>query len=437
MRWLRAALVLAAIALAALPGRASDDAPAARFPLHVGEGGRYLADATGRPFLVNGDTAWSLIAQLTREEAEAYLADRKRRGFNALLVNLVEHQFAARAPANAYGDAPFARGKPFGALERAYFDHAAWVLKRAEELGFVVFLAPAYLGANGGGQGWFLEASAAGDATLRRYGEAVARRFADRRNIVWVHGGDFDAPDKALVRAVVSGIKTVSPGSLHTVHSTRDTVTRDYWAGEPWLSLDTAYTYGDAHAATLAQTERRPPIPVVLIEGLYEGEHGTDARKLRMQAYGALLAGAAGHFFGNNPIWNFGGRALYAAGQGWREALDSAGSRSMSHLAAMFDGLPWWRMSPGKPLAGIALGGDVYWISDGRSGIGYMPDGGQPSAALRLSGWSGEVAWIDPAGGRRYPPEAIVAERRGEVRPPAAANAAGDPDWVFVLRSAD
>ena len=64
------------------------------FPLSVGPGERYLVDAAGRPFLIHGDTAWSLIAQLTREDVELYLDDRRARGFNTILVNLIESRFA-------------------------------------------------------------------------------------------------------------------------------------------------------------------------------------------------------------------------------------------------------------------------------------------------------------------------------------------------------
>jgi hypothetical protein len=77
------------------------------FPLRVRQGARFLEDAAGEPFFIQGDTAWSLIAQLTREGAEEYLQDRRRRGFNTLLVNLLEHRFASHAPNNAYGEPPF------------------------------------------------------------------------------------------------------------------------------------------------------------------------------------------------------------------------------------------------------------------------------------------------------------------------------------------
>ena len=61
------------------------------YPLQVSANRRYLVDQRGVPFLVHGDTAWSLTTALTREETRQYLADRRGKGFNSLIVNLIEH----------------------------------------------------------------------------------------------------------------------------------------------------------------------------------------------------------------------------------------------------------------------------------------------------------------------------------------------------------
>ena len=68
------------------------------FPVAIKSGNRYLVDATDRPFLIHGDTAWSLIVQLKRPDAEIYLEDRRVRGFNTILVNLLEHQVREQSP---------------------------------------------------------------------------------------------------------------------------------------------------------------------------------------------------------------------------------------------------------------------------------------------------------------------------------------------------
>lgn len=77
------------------------------FPLRLSADGKYLVDWGNRPFFTNGDTAWSLIAQLSQVNADIYLADRAQRGFNLVLVNLIGHQFATNAPANRRSNAVY------------------------------------------------------------------------------------------------------------------------------------------------------------------------------------------------------------------------------------------------------------------------------------------------------------------------------------------
>src|SRR5690606_20547631 len=95
-----------------------------------------------------------------------------------------------------------------------------------------------------------------------------------------------------------------------------------------------------------AQRDFDVRMPSFLIESTYENEHGATGRQLRMQAYQALLTGAAGHVFGNNPIWHFDGPGIYAAPVDWKEALGSEGARGMTHLMKLMGALPWWELVP-------------------------------------------------------------------------------------------
>jgi hypothetical protein len=174
-----------------------------------------------------------------------------------------------------------------------------------------------------------------------------------------------------------------------------------------------------------------------MIEGLYEGEHGTDGARLRLQGYAAMLAGAAGHFFGNNPIWHFSGPGLYPTEHGWRDALDSEGAQSMSHLRAVFESLPWWLLSPSRSIRGLEIQGTAYLAStaDGSYGIGYVPDVAEQAFRLEADGLSGKIQWIDPSSGREYPPVALEPRAKTGISPPAVTNAGGQADWVFVVHS--
>lgn len=93
-------------------------------PLKVSANHRHLEDSTGKPFLLVGDTAWSLIAQLKREEVNACLDDRRRGGFSAIIVSLIEHEFADKAPAMMDGTQPFLAPADFARPNPAYFDRA-------------------------------------------------------------------------------------------------------------------------------------------------------------------------------------------------------------------------------------------------------------------------------------------------------------------------
>jgi hypothetical protein len=104
---------------------------------------------TNKPVFITGEAAWSLIAEPSDADVETYLADRAARGFNGIIVNLIEHQYADHAPADFYGDAPFS-GASFSTPNEAYFAHADHVISRAAAHGITVFLFPVYLGYGSG-----------------------------------------------------------------------------------------------------------------------------------------------------------------------------------------------------------------------------------------------------------------------------------------------
>src|SRR5262249_4860922 len=218
-------------------------------------------------------------------DLETYLAARAAKGFNAVLVNLIEHKFAAQPPRDAFGNAPFTTAGDFSTPNPAYFAHVDRVLERAEAHGFVVLLAFAYLGFNGGDQGWYQELSAQNAATLRCYGQYLGARYRDRGNIIWVAGGDYNPPNKDIVRQMVAGIRDRDGVHLMTAHCAPETAALEYWAGEAWIDLDTVYTYISVPAASAA-AYARSDAPFFLIESTYENEHGVTAARLRERPCG-------------------------------------------------------------------------------------------------------------------------------------------------------
>lgn len=403
--------------------------PRMTFPLRAADNGTYLVDARGAPVFLHGDSAWSLIAKLTRAEAEDYLSDRAARGFNTVLVNLIEHKFATRPPRNAEGEAPFLHNGAFNTPNDAYFAHADWVIRCAARHGIAVLLAPAYLGQHGGDEGFYQEMQTSGSAALHAYGEYVGARYAAFENVIWVLGGDYLPPAEGLelVRAVGEGIRRHDTRHLFTAHWSAEVSALDVPdpAIRGWLNLNTTYTYASVYAKSLHDHARA--LPHVLIESAYENEHDSTPQSLRAQAYAAVLSGATGQVFGSSAIWGF---------WSWRRYLDSDGSRSMTHLRTLLDTLPWQTLVP--DLAERVLrGAHLASTPDGNLALAYVPS----SQAVRLDTSALHVPlrarWYDPASGRSLAIAPTSLQTAGLVTLTApGANAAGDADWVLVVEHA-
>jgi len=410
------------------------------FPLHPVEGQRYLVDALGQPFLIVGDSAWSLLTQLTTEDAELYLNDRQAKGFNTVLVNLLEHKFANGAPRNVYGDGPFKQDGDFSTTNDRYFDHAERVLRDAVQKGFLVLLAPAYTGAGGGDEGWYREMKACGPDKLRDFGRYVGKRFKDFKNIIWVNVGDYNPPNKKLSEAVVEGIREILPDSLHTAHNGPGMHGLGYWsASEIPIAIDTLYTYAPVAAEALLLAENRKT-PYFLIESAYENEGDGTPLRTRIQAWQAVLSGAAGQVFGNNPIWYFNASAVKSQPMQWKAALNSPGTLGVSHLRNFLLSLPWFALEPDRDqhlLVGGALHGHFQAVAayspDGKFGIVYLPS--PRPFAIDMKQFAGDhvaARWFDPADGRflNSDPEHLRASGRQEFTVPGCSR---DGDWVLLL----
>ena len=398
-------------------------------PLRISENHRYLVDQKGTPFLLQGDAAWSLVANLTREDAEDYLKDRQARGFNALMVNLIEHKFAAHAPRNAYGEAPFPDPGDFSVQNEKYFAHADWVIRRAAEHGQLVLLAPIYLGYPGLDEGFYDEVMAMGPEKCLAYGRFLGRRYRGFDNILWVMGGDRDpGPAREAVDMVAYGIRESDRRHLMTAHCHSESAPVEQYPGS-WLQVGTSYAYEIVHLRLGWDYDRKPAMPLFLIESIYEGEHNSSEVQVRRQAYWAVLCGEFGHVMGNFPIWCF--------KPGWREALDKPGSVGMQHWGRLFRSRPWHTLSPDTEHKVVTDGLGEFWgldylaaavSADGRLMVGYMPTARTITVDLsKLAKGSANAWWFDPRTGKAVPAGTFPTDGPRQFTPPAAG------DWVIVL----
>ena len=414
------------------------------YPLRLSADRTFLVDQRSRPFFINGDAAWSLIVQATAAEAATYLENRARKGYNLVLVNLIEHTFSDSAPANRAGEVPFTRRGDFTTPNEAYFAHADWIIREAAELGMVVLLDPLYLGYQCGSEGWCQEVKASSLSAMRSYGRYVGSRYRRFANLVWLIGGDADPVVNGVepqVRELVSGIKESDSTHLFTAHNAPEQSALDVWGADTWVDLNSLYTYGRTYAAAQEQVTRHGARPFFLLESSYENEHASNPASLRRQAYWSVLSGGVcGHVFGNCPVWGFGASAAagFCAVREWKSQLDSPGSTTLAYVGQLFSSRAFFALVPDLThavlIAGRGSRDDLATAArarDGSSVIVYMPT--RRSITIDLSAFrEGRVRawWFDPATAVATLIGLYPAAGRGEFTPPASG------DWVLVLDEA-
>jgi hypothetical protein len=447
---------------------ASPQPPAYSFPLKVSANHRYLVDQRGRPFRIQGDSAQSLITNLTSIEAETYLADRRSKGFNTVNINLLERKFAISAPKNRRGDDPFTARDNFATPNEAYFDFADSIIDLAASKGMLVTLAVMYLGYHGGEQGWWSTLTNAVNTqdVCYRFGFYVGRRYKNRTNILWVIGGDFTPPPgsegEKRLHKFMEGIKAAGASQLWAGDWNAPCLSTDVRAFASDMDLNAVYTYGMNGHDGLTYAESRaaysyaPARPAYLKETGYEEEVWLpgDSSSVRKYEYWAVLGGAtAGIFFGHRDIWEFatsGWSSGAAPAHGpWQNALNSRGNLDMMHLGRLLDSVAWYKLVPSGTVGTktlITAGGGSYGkqdyvtaaaAADRKLLLAYLPPGASTEGvAINMGSFAGPVRgrWFDPTSG-------IYIDISGEALQNFGSrtfmipsnNTVGARDWVLVL----
>ena len=438
---------------------AAEASPPAGHPLRVGPDGRHLVRADGRPFFYLGDTAWSLFHRLTREEADRYLRNRAAKGFTVIQAVALSENDGLRTP-NAYGERPLVGNDPRRPNE-AYFAHVDWVIDRAAELGLCVALLPTW------GDKWHSRQNEPGPkvfadaATARDFARFIGRRYASRA-VIFVLGGDrnVETPeDLAITRAFAEGLEETAPKVLVTYHPRGPGRSSDALHREPWLDfnmIQSSHTGRGSDNGGNVEHDRslEPAKPTLDGEPRYEaliadfymrGANPAlrfDDYDVRLAAYRAVLAGAAGHTYGNNNIWQMwapGREPVLGADTPWSEAVDHPGSFQMGHLRRLLESRPWETLvpdqallvGPNAPADGFARAAVA---SDRSFAFVHSPRGESVSVdqtrlrALDLTAW-----WFDPRYGRAYFVHTGVGTAIQVFTPPSSGRGC---DWVLVLDDA-
>ena len=191
--------------------------PAMPERIKVSENHRFLVDQDGNPFFYLGDTAWELFHRLTREEADAYLQDRARKGFTVIQAVAVAEMSGINVP-NAYGHLPFhdqdpARPAVSEGDENDYWDNVDYIVRRANELGLYVGLLPTW------GCYWHDGQNPPfNPENARQYGEWIGQRYREAK-VIWILGGDRNPENdrhRNTIRAMADGLRKGDGGGRST-----------------------------------------------------------------------------------------------------------------------------------------------------------------------------------------------------------------------------
>ena len=299
------------------------------------------------------------------------------------------------------------------------------------------------------------------------FGNWLGTRYADRSNIIWVLGGDihpvwsgadytavWDAMAAGLAQGAAGGDQS---GLLMTFHpaTAGGNMSSSIWLHhKEWLDFNMVQS---GHKTYLSPTydlisndyALSPTKPVLDAEPAYEGMHRDlntssavfTAAQVRNRAYQAVFAGAFGHTYGANGVFQF-TREGDAAGQfgdpdPWETAIQYPGSAQMVHLKNLIQSRPFLTRVPAQSIIESDPGDrddriQATMDSDGTFALVYVPvSRGQVKVKLsKLSGSTLAARWFNPRTG------AVSSIGEYQSSGSATFTCPDGNDWVLVLDDA-
>ena len=315
----------------ALNQRQNDEDSDILAPVAVSENGKYLLDAKGQPFFWIADTEWGINQRFLREEISAYLDDRQQKGFTVIHFR-IPHQERDDKPTlpNQYGLFPFIN-KDISRPNEEYFKLVDFTLTDMEKRGMVAALLPLWGFVVGGKYDYNVS-----EQDVIFYARWIGERYKDRKNIVWVTGGDSGSDDRWVTLG--RELKATDAQKLVTFHPGRRKISSYHLYGDAdWLDFHMTQSGHSINLPdnylTINEVYNESSRPIINTEPIYEDMHrkqddGTiyivPPHQIRKSAYWSLLAGGFGHVYGHADVTRLTVDRFLS--------LDSPGAVQMSYL---------------------------------------------------------------------------------------------------------
>ena len=420
--------------------------------LHVPENSRHILQENGKPFFWLGDTAWELFHRLDFYEAETYLENRAKKGFN-VIQSVVLAELDGLTQPDQQQQLPLINNDPTKPNE-VYFKHVEKVIDRANSLHMYVGLLPTW--GDKFNKKWGAGPEIFNPENAAIYGEYLARRFKNKK-IIWILGGDRSPENeqhKAVIRAMADGIrKVVGDDQMITYHPMGGDYSSKYFHAERWLNVNMFQSGHEAKNIKNYQMirndyERSPVKPTLDGEPRYE-DHPINWKPelgyfndfdTRQAAYWAILSGACGHTYGSHDMWQFfrydRNPPVAAARTMWKTALDLPGAYQMGYMKNFFRFFHWENLVPvqsviknenpedaGFQVAAVSKNQDFL--------IAYTPNGRPFKIDMtKLFGNALYAYWFNPRDETKLKIGDVKNEGILDFKPYAAGPGT---DWVLVI----
>lgn len=414
--------------------------------LKVAANGRYLMTADGKPFFWLGDTGWLMFTNLNSAEVDQYLDDRQQNGFNVIQAMVLPKLEAV----DLNGDSALINhnvSKP----NAKYFDFVAAVVDKAAERGIYMALVPVW--------GSPVKAGHVTPAEATAYAHFLAGRFRNKRNIIWLNGGDIKGSDSIKVwQAIGTTLYKEDTAHLITFHPRGRATSSDWFNNAPWLAFNmfqsghqrydqdtTKRNYGEDNYKFVQADYKRTPVKPVLdgepsYESMPQGLHDPkqpfwQANDVRRYAYWSVFAGGAGFTYGHNAVMQFhkatDGKGVYGVKEIYNEALHAPGATQMKYLQQLMLSRSYFDRVPDQSLLAkdtgrkynriIATRGKDYAFYYTATGITIPAQLGIIKANYI------QASWYDPRTGNTSRIGTFPNKGTKEFNPP------NNSDWVLIL----
>ncbi|MEZ4888533.1 MAG: glycoside hydrolase family 140 protein [Chitinophagales bacterium] len=432
--------------------------------LKVSENKRFLMKENGEPFFWLGDTGWLVFSKLDRQEVEKYLSNRVENGYNVIQV-MVLHQLKLT---NIYGDSALIQGDitlpnttKGNSFEKAdeydYWDHVDYVVDLAAKKGLYMAMVPVW--------GTNIKQENISQSQAEKYAVWLAKRYADKTNIIWLNGGDTKGGENREIWNVIGqSLHENAPKHLITFHPFGRMKSSMWFHEADWLDFnmfqsghrrydqdDTELAYGQDNWKYVRDDYALTPIKPTIdgepsYEGIPQGLHDPsepywDENDLRRYAYWSVFAGAFGFTYGHSAVMQMHKSGdtspAYGVREYWTDALNAPGATQMKYLKDLMLSKPFFDRIPDPSLIAsekgerydyqIATCGNdyafVYTFNGREIDVAMGKIKGSKITASWYNPHNGETIWIgefDNTGTRIFNPP-------GEIQ--------NGVDWVLVLTS--